>query len=338
MTKMLTTTVSLALAMVLCGPAHAQLMRGGFGGGLSGGLGGGLGGGFGRGLPVEGSGTLNGSIDAGTTRSTMHSGETTRAPKPKKTAATAKPAETRPALTATGAATATASGTVRAPALSAAPVAATARDVHGHLVTTGDRVATTGDRVATRVGTARTVVEGDATRVVFVPAIPDYAVRRSAIIESGIVPVAYADAPAYIDTQYQVLQNDLRGTGVDVVKRGQQIVLEMPSDVTFAFDKYDIQPRFRPVLDAVAQTLSRYPATYIDVDGHTDAIGSMAYNQVLSEKRAFSVANYLSDRQVTPVRMHVEGFGKTEPIASNATIAGRAANRRVEIVLTPYVG
>jgi len=108
--------------------------------------------------------------------------------------------------------------------------------------------------------------------------------------------------------------------------------------VTFAFDKYDIQPRFRPVLDAVAQTLSKYSATYIDVDGHTDAIGSMAYNQTLSEKRAFSVADYLSERAVIPARLHVEGFGKTEPIASNATITGRAANRRVEIVLTPYVG
>jgi outer membrane protein OmpA-like peptidoglycan-associated protein len=333
MTKVLTTTVSLALTLALCGPAQAQLMRGGLGGGF----GGSLGGGFGRGLPIEGSGTLNGSIDAGdrAARSTTHTGETTRAPKVRTPTATAKPTDTRTALTATTAATATvpatAGATVRAPALTAAPVTAALRDVHG-------RVVTAGDRVATRVGTARAVVEGDGAHVVFVPAIPDYAVRRTAIIESGIVPIAYADAPAYIDTQYQVLQNDLRGTGVDVVKRGQQIVLEMPSDVTFAFDKYDIQPRFRPVLDAVAQTLSKYSATYIDVDGHTDAIGSMAYNQVLSEKRAFSVANYLSERQVTPVRMHVEGFGKTEPIASNATIAGRAANRRVEIVLTPYLG
>jgi outer membrane protein OmpA-like peptidoglycan-associated protein len=107
--------------------------------------------------------------------------------------------------------------------------------------------------------------------------------------------------------------------------------------VTFAFNKHDIQPRFQPVLDAVAHTLSKYPATYIDVDGHTDAVGSQAYNQVLSEQRADTVASYLSERSVVPARMHVEGFGKTEPIASNATVMGRAANRRVEIVLTPYV-
>lgn len=171
---------------------------------------------------------------------------------------------------------------------------------------------------------------------VAVPAIPDVAVRRVAIVNAGIVPVAYADAPAYIDRQYVVLQNDLRGTGVEVIKRNNQIVLEMPADVTFAFDKHDIQPRFYGVLNAVSRTLGQYPATYVDVNGHTDAIGSYAYNQRLSEQRADAVADYLADRSVNGARMRVQGFGKTEPIASNATIGGRAANRRVEIILTPY--
>jgi outer membrane protein OmpA-like peptidoglycan-associated protein len=135
-----------------------------------------------------------------------------------------------------------------------------------------------------------------------------------------------------------LLMGTVSGTGVEVEKRGQQIVLEMPSDVTFAFDKFNIQPRFFGVLNTVARTLSRYPATYVDVNGHTDAIGSYAYNQVLSERRAGSVADYLADHSVDPARMHVQGFGKTEPIASNATVYGRAANRRVEIVLTPYAG
>lgn len=170
----------------------------------------------------------------------------------------------------------------------------------------------------------------------FVPAIPDVAVRRVAIVNAGIVPITYAEAPAYIDRQYVVLQNDLRGTGVEVIKRNNQIVLEMPSDVTFAFDKHDIQPRFYGVLNAVSRTLGKYPATYVDVNGHTDAIGSYAYNQRLSERRADAVADYLADRSVNGARMHVQGFGKTEPIASNATISGRAANRRVEIILTPY--
>ncbi len=169
-----------------------------------------------------------------------------------------------------------------------------------------------------------------------VPAIPDLAVRRSAIIEAGIPSITYAEVPGYVDRQYVILQDELRGTGVQVERRGQQIVLEMPSDVTFSFDKYNIQPRFYGVLDAVSRTLAKYSASYVDVNGHTDAIGSFGYNQVLSEKRADSVADYLAARRVNPARLHVEGFGKTEPIASNATISGRAANRRVEIILTPY--
>lgn len=169
-----------------------------------------------------------------------------------------------------------------------------------------------------------------------VPVIPNVAVRRVAIVHAGIAPITYADVPAYIDRQYVVLQNDLRGTGVEVIKRNNQILLEMPSDVTFAFNKYDIQPRFYGVLNAVSRTLAKYPATYVDVNGHTDAIGSFTYNQRLSERRADAVADFLAGRDVNGARMHVQGFGKTEPIASNATISGRAANRRVEIILTPY--
>jgi outer membrane protein OmpA-like peptidoglycan-associated protein len=192
-------------------------------------------------------------------------------------------------------------------------------------------------RTAVRVPQPRVrgAVPSVATTIV-VPAVPDVAVRRTAIIEAGIVPVPLIEVPAYVDHQYVILQEQLRGSGVEVIKRENQIVLEMPSDVTFAFDRYDIQPRFYGVLNAVSRTLARYPATYVDVYGHTDAIGSHSYNQRLSERRAGRVADFLAGRSVDPARMRVEGFGKTEPVASNATIAGRAANRRVEIVLTPY--
>lgn len=193
------------------------------------------------------------------------------------------------------------------------------------------------DTIRRTTRTVRTVVRAPVVApVVVVPAIPDVATRRTAIIDAGIVPIAQDDVPVYVDRQYVVLQDELRGSGVRVERRGQQIVLEMPSDVTFAFNKYDIQPRFFGVLNAVSRTLAHYPASYVDVDGHTDAIGSFTYNQALSEHRADSVADYLSARAVNPVRMHVQGFGKTEPVASNATISGRAANRRVEIILTPY--
>ena len=186
------------------------------------------------------------------------------------------------------------------------------------------------------VGAPRVPVPTTVVTNVRLPVVPNLEVRRTALIAAGIAPVAIAEVPAYVQDQYVVLSQDLRGSGVEVVRRDNQIVLEMPADVTSAFDRYDIQPRFRGALDAVSHTLSRYPAMFVDVNGHTDAIGSYAYNQRLSEHRADAVADYLATRQVTPARMRVQGFGKTEPVASNATIAGRAANRRVEIVLTPY--
>jgi outer membrane protein OmpA-like peptidoglycan-associated protein len=92
------------------------------------------------------------------------------------------------------------------------------------------------------------------------------------------------------------------------------------------------------VLDNVAQTLTEYNQTVIEVAGHTDSVGTDAYNQQLSVQRANSVAGYLSSRGVTMQRMIVTGAGESRPIASNDTEAGRAANRRVEITIVPMQG
>ncbi|WP_157632502.1 OmpA family protein, partial [Bacillus cereus] len=80
-----------------------------------------------------------------------------------------------------------------------------------------------------------------------------------------------------------------------------------------------VQPQFRPTLDEVSSILSQYPKTYIDVYGHTDSDGSDAYNQTLSERRAQSVAGYLTSHGVQSARIATRGFGETQPIASNAT-------------------
>src|SRR3546814_8069454 len=109
----------------------------------------------------------------------------------------------------------------------------------------------------------------------------------------------------------------------------------MPSAITFAFDRYDIQPQFQDTLNEVALTLSAYPSTYIDVYGHTDSVGTDAYNMTLSQNRAQSAANYLSARGVAAARIATQGFGESQPIASNDTEQGRAANRRVEIRIDP---
>jgi len=96
-----------------------------------------------------------------------------------------------------------------------------------------------------------------------------------------------------------------------------------------------VQPQFQATLDQVAQVLSQYNETYIDVYGHTDSTGSEAYNQQLSERRANSVAAYLESRGVQSARIGTRGFGETQPIAPNDTEEGRAANRRVEIRVVP---
>jgi outer membrane protein OmpA-like peptidoglycan-associated protein len=167
------------------------------------------------------------------------------------------------------------------------------------------------------------------------------AVRRrqiAALSAGGVAVLSGPDAYVYMDRQAEDLRRELKGTGVEVLRQGDVIVLQLPTDVTFAFDKSDIRERFYPVLGAVAQTLNRYPATFVDVIGHTDAIGSIPYNQALSERRAASVAGFIDEREAIPARLFVTGRGKLEPIASNATIEGRAANRRVEILLHPYLG
>ena len=126
------------------------------------------------------------------------------------------------------------------------------------------------------------------------------------------------------------------GTDVEVTRDGDNLILNMPSGITFATDQATIQPQYRPTLDQVAATLAEYEQTYIDVYGHTDSDGSDAYNQSLSERRAQSVAGYLTTRGVQQARIATRGFGETQPIESNATAAGKAANRRVEIKIVPF--
>ena len=159
--------------------------------------------------------------------------------------------------------------------------------------------------------------------------------RTERIVGAGIGAIAGGAVGNYMDRQERELRERTAGTGVDVVRQGDEIILNMPSAITFAFDRYDIQPQFRTTLDQVAQTLSAYPSTYIDVYGHTDSVGTDAYNMTLSQNRAQSVANYLTTRGVASARIATQGFGESQPIASNDTEQGRAANRRVEIRIVP---
>jgi outer membrane protein OmpA-like peptidoglycan-associated protein len=162
--------------------------------------------------------------------------------------------------------------------------------------------------------------------------------RQRALVGAGVGALAGGAVGAYQDRQEAALRRELAGSGVDVVRQGDNITLNMPGNITFAFDSSNLQPQFYPVLDNVAETLNEYNQTVIEVAGHTDSVGAASYNQQLSVERAQSVANYLSSRGVMQQRMIVTGAGETRPIASNDTEAGRAQNRRVEITLVPVQG
>lgn len=159
--------------------------------------------------------------------------------------------------------------------------------------------------------------------------------RTEKILGAGIGAVAGGAIGNYMDRQQRELERQTAGTGVDVIRQGDEIVLNMPSGVTFATNSYTIEPRFQNVLDEVARTLSAYPSTFIDVRGHTDSTGGDGINIPLSQNRAQSVANYLSARGVQPARIATQGFGSSQPVGSNSTESGKAANRRVEIKIVP---
>jgi outer membrane protein OmpA-like peptidoglycan-associated protein len=162
--------------------------------------------------------------------------------------------------------------------------------------------------------------------------------RTERIVGTGIGALAGGAVGAYMDRQEQELRRQTAGSGVRIERRGDELVLTMPTGITFAFDRYDLQPQFRPTLDKVAEILGEYPQTMIDIYGHTDSVGSDSYNQTLSENRARAVGSYLSMHGVQQVRMATLGYGETQPIADNGTESGRAANRRVEIRIVPVEG
>lgn len=159
--------------------------------------------------------------------------------------------------------------------------------------------------------------------------------RRNALVGAGIGALAGAAVGDYLNRQQRELEQDLAGTGATVVNTGDSLLITLPDNITFAVDSSTVQPQFMSTLSDMAQTLRSYPQSYVDVIGHTDSTGAAAYNQQLSERRAQSVANVLINRGVQRERIVAYGFGETQPIADNNTPQGRAANRRVEIRVTP---
>jgi outer membrane protein OmpA-like peptidoglycan-associated protein len=159
--------------------------------------------------------------------------------------------------------------------------------------------------------------------------------RKKLLIGAGVGALAGGAVGNYMDRQEDKLRMQLQSTGVSVTRSGDNIILNMPGNVTFATNSSDISADFYPVLNSVVLVLNEYDKTYIDIIGHTDNTGSAAYNQQLSEARASSVARYFESRNILSQRIVARGVGFSQPIASNDTPEGRAMNRRVEILLTP---
>jgi outer membrane protein OmpA-like peptidoglycan-associated protein len=158
---------------------------------------------------------------------------------------------------------------------------------------------------------------------------------KGAAIGAAVGAAAGVGIGVYQDRQQAKLRERLQGTGVSVTREGDNIRLNMPSDITFATNQSDIQPGFYDVLNSVALVLKEYNKTSVTVSGHADSTGTDAYNQALSQRRALSVSNYLASQGVNPARLSAVGYGESRPVATNDTAEGRAANRRVEILIDP---
>lgn len=162
--------------------------------------------------------------------------------------------------------------------------------------------------------------------------------KERALKLAGIGAIAGGGTGYYMDVQEAKLRERLQNTGVSVTRDGENIILNLPGNITFETNKSDLKPSFVDVLGSVADVLKEYKSTMIEVAGHTDNTGSDSYNQLLSESRARSVTDKLMQLGVQPVRIETIGYGETRPIASNDTPAGRQQNRRVELTLLPFEG
>jgi outer membrane protein OmpA-like peptidoglycan-associated protein len=162
--------------------------------------------------------------------------------------------------------------------------------------------------------------------------------RKKALIGAGVGAVAGGSVGYYMDVQEAKLREQLQGTGVSVTRLGDEILLNMPGNVTFASNSTDIRSNFYDVLDSVSLVLKEYDKTVVEVAGHTDDRGQETYNKSLSERRADSVARYLRSRGLDSRRLMIIGYGESRPVANNTTASGREQNRRVELTLAPVTG
>lgn len=154
---------------------------------------------------------------------------------------------------------------------------------------------------------------------------------KGAIIGAGVGAVIGNQ----LDKQAADLRQNMSNGQVQIINTGKELIVRMPQDILFAFNSDSVRPDLQRDLGALARNLQDYPNSYVKVVGHTDNVGSDAYNDQLSLRRAQAVTNILIADGVRASRLDAQGRGRFDPVASNATASGRAQNRRVEIVIRP---
>lgn len=159
--------------------------------------------------------------------------------------------------------------------------------------------------------------------------------NKRALIGGAVGALAGYGVGTYMDKQQAELNQELKGSGVEVQRQGDTINLNMPGGITFDTGKANVKPNFNPVLGDIANVMNKYPETKIEVQGHTDNIGSNSDNLQLSQLRAQSVASSLNTQGIDSNRIKSVGYGESMPVATNDTAAGRDTNRRVEIKIIP---
>ena len=161
-------------------------------------------------------------------------------------------------------------------------------------------------------------------------------------VGAAVGAVAGGAVGNYMDRQERefdaALAEEQRQNAIDIERlQDETLKIDIANEVSFDFGRADIKSSFRPTLDKVSGVLKRYERSIVHVVGHTDSVGSDAYNQRLSEQRAAAVVDYLASTGVARERLRAEGRGETEPRESNGTEAGRQLNRRVELFVKPIV-
>lgn len=160
--------------------------------------------------------------------------------------------------------------------------------------------------------------------------------RQNAAVGALVGGAVGAGVGNVLDRQAAELRGEFGNQQISVVNRGNDLLVRMPQDVLFAVDSAEVSSGIRSDLRVLADNLGRYERSNVQIIGHTDSDGTAAYNQQLSERRARSVASVLTGYGVPSSRLTAIGRGEDQPVADNLTQAGKAQNRRVDIVIVPY--